>query len=116
RSPSMFSLSTKIGDDERAQRVGPRSLLHNKRLLDGVSAITHSSAIDLLREVAPHSTVCPKKQFVDNGRVMTSAGGSVGIELSLHAVGKPLGKDAAAVTARRMECKHWKGPRYWLNE
>jgi transcriptional regulator GlxA family with amidase domain len=91
-------------------------LLAKAGLLDGASATTHWAAIDLLREVATRATVRPDKQFVDNGRVMTSAGISAGIDLSLHAVGKLLGGDVAAATARWMEYKHWKGSDYWLNE
>lgn len=91
-------------------------LLAKAGLLDGASATTHWSAMDLLREAAPRATVRPDKQFVDNGRVMTSAGISAGIDLSLHAVGKLLGQDVAEATARWMEYKHWKGSEYWLNE
>lgn len=91
-------------------------LLAKAGLLDGASATTHWAAMDLLREVAPRATVRPEKQFVDNGRVMTSAGISAGIDLSLHAVGKLHGEDVAAATARWMEYKHWKGSEYWLNE
>ena len=91
-------------------------LLAKAGLLDGAKATTHWAAMDLLREVAPRATIHPDKQFVDNGRVMTSAGISAGIDLSLYAVGKLLGEDAAAETARWMEYKHWKGSQYWLNE
>jgi len=91
-------------------------LLAKAGLLDGASATTHWAALDLLREVAPSATVRPNKQFVDNGRVMTSAGVSAGIDLSLYAVGKLLGEDAAVETARWMEYKHWRGSEYWLNE
>jgi transcriptional regulator GlxA family with amidase domain len=91
-------------------------LLAKAGLLDGASATTHWAAMDLLREVAPLATVCPNKQFVDNGRVMTSAGISAGIDLSLYAVAKLLGEDEASKTARWMEYKHWKGSDYWLNE
>jgi transcriptional regulator GlxA family with amidase domain len=91
-------------------------LLAKAGLLDGASATTHWAAMDLLREVAPRATVCPDKQFVDNGRVMTSAGISAGIDLSLYAVAKLLGEDEASKTARWMEYKHWKGSDYWLNE
>jgi transcriptional regulator GlxA family with amidase domain len=91
-------------------------LLAKAGLLDGASATTHWAAMDLLREVAPGATILPDKQFVDNGRVMTSAGISAGIDLSLYAVAKLLGEDAAATTARWMEYKHWRGSEYWLNE
>jgi len=91
-------------------------LLAKAGLLDGASATTHWAALDLLREAAPRATVLPNRQFVDNGRVMTSAGVSAGIDLSLYAVGKLLGEGAAAETAQWMEYKHWRGSEYWLNE
>ncbi len=91
-------------------------LLAKAGLLDGASATTHWAALDLLREVAPLATVIPNKQFVDNGRVMTSAGVSAGIDLSLYAVAKLLGEGTASETARWMEYKHWRGSEYWLNE
>lgn len=91
-------------------------LLAKAGLLDGVSATTHWAAIELLKEVAPRSTILENRHFIDNGRVMTSAGVSAGIDLSLYAVGKLLGEEAAAETARWMEYKHWKGSEYWLNE
>lgn len=87
-------------------------LLAKAGLLDGASATTHWAAMDLLREVAPRATIRPDKQFVDNGRVMTSAGISAGIDLSLYVVGKLLGEDVAAATARWMEYKHWRGSEY----
>src|SRR5262245_47236146 len=89
-------------------------LLAKAGLLDGVSATTRWAAIELLREVAPRSTILENRQFIDNGRVMTSAGVSAGIDLSLYAVGKLLGEESAAETARWMEYKHWKGSEYWL--
>ena len=105
------------GKAELVMSVCTGSLLLAKAgLLDGASATTHWAAMDLLRETAPNTEIRPDKQFVDNGRVMTSAGISAGIDLSLHAVSKLLGEDTAAETARWMEYKHWKGSEYWLNE
>ncbi|MGE0130430.1 MAG: DJ-1/PfpI family protein [Blastocatellales bacterium] len=106
-----------VGKAEMTLSVCTGSLLLAKAgLLDGAKATTHWAAMDLLREVAPRTTVCSNKQFVDNGRVMTSAGISAGIDLSLYAVAKLLGEEVAAETARWMEYKHWKGSEYWLNE
>src|SRR5262249_60482912 len=62
-------------------------LLAKAGLLDGASATTHWAAMDLLREVAPRATIRPDKQFVDNGRVMTSAGKSAGGEIFLFTRG-----------------------------
>ncbi len=51
-----------------------RLLLAKAGLLDGLAATTHHGAMDLLRETAPHTTTQMEKRFVDNGRIMTSAG------------------------------------------
>lgn len=48
-------------------------------------------------------------RIVDNGRIITSAGISAGIAMSLYVISKLLGKDQALKTARYMEY-HWKPP------
>jgi transcriptional regulator GlxA family with amidase domain len=72
-------------------------------LLEGLSATTHFGAIDLLREIAPNTTVQPDKRFIDNGRVIVSAGVSAGIDMSFYVVGKLLGKDVAREAAYYIE-------------
>jgi transcriptional regulator GlxA family with amidase domain len=72
-------------------------------LLDGLEAITHHGAIDLLGQVAPKTTVHAECRFVDNGRVICSAGIAAGIDMSLHVVGRLLGREVAEKTARQME-------------
>lgn len=78
-------------------------LLAKAGLLDGLAATTHHGAMDLLRETAPRTTIQPETRFVDNGRIMTSAGVSAGIDLSFHVIAKLLGEEAARETARQME-------------
>jgi transcriptional regulator GlxA family with amidase domain len=78
-------------------------LLAKAGLLEGLSATTHFGAIDLLREIAPNTTVQPDKRFIDNGRVIVSAGVSAGIDMSFYVVGKLLGKDVARETAYYIE-------------
>jgi transcriptional regulator GlxA family with amidase domain len=72
-------------------------------LLEGLSATTHHGALDLLREVAPNTTVRDDLRVVDNGRVITSAGVSAGIDMSFHVVAKLLSPEIAAETARYIE-------------
>jgi len=72
-------------------------------LLDGLRATTHHDCFDLLRETAPRVEVVETDRFVDNGRILTAAGISAGIDCSLHAIERLLGTDAAAATARYME-------------
>jgi putative intracellular protease/amidase/catechol 2,3-dioxygenase-like lactoylglutathione lyase family enzyme len=78
-------------------------LLAKAGLLDGQGATTHHGAIDLLRETAPKTTIHADRRFVDNGRVVCSAGIAAGIDMSLHVVARLLGRDVAEKTARQME-------------
>jgi transcriptional regulator GlxA family with amidase domain len=78
-------------------------LLAQAGLLDGLEATTHHGAIDLLRGAAPKTTVHAGRRFVDNGRVVCSAGIAAGIDMSLHVVGRLLGREVAVRTAQQME-------------
>lgn len=75
--------------------------------LEGMKATTHWSAIQRLREQAPNTTVLEDVRYVDNGHIVTSAGVSAGIDMSLHVVAKLLGLDAADTAALGMEYE-WK--------
>ena len=83
-------------------------LLGKAGLLDGLEMTTHHVAYDLLREIVPSGTVHEDRRFVDNGSVITSAGIAAGIDMSLHVVGRLLGKDVAEATANHMEYR-WEG-------
>jgi transcriptional regulator GlxA family with amidase domain len=83
-------------------------ILAKAGLLDGLSATTHWKAIDQLREVAPRTTIVDDQRWVDNGRVIASAGVSAGIDMSLHVLEKLLGKAVADETARYMQYDHWR--------
>lgn len=72
-------------------------------LLHGLSATTHHCALDELRAIDPDIAVDSEKRFIDNGRVIVSAGISAGIDMSLHVVARLLGKEQALETARYME-------------
>ncbi len=78
-------------------------LLAKAGLLDGLSATTHYLALDSLAQTAPNITVLPTERYVDNGNVITSAGISAGIDMSLYVVGKLLGQEVATETARYMQ-------------
>jgi transcriptional regulator GlxA family with amidase domain len=82
-------------------------ILARTGLLDGLSATTHWRAIDQLREVAPNTTVIDDQRWVDNGRIITAAGVSAGIDVSLYVISKLLGAQVARDTARYMEYDHW---------
>jgi transcriptional regulator GlxA family with amidase domain len=78
-------------------------LLGKAGLLDGLEATTHHGAIDLLRQSAPQAHIHTDRRFVDNGRIICSAGIAAGIDMSLHVVGKLLGDEVAVKTATQME-------------
>ncbi|MEO2026002.1 MAG: GNAT family N-acetyltransferase [Fuerstiella sp.] len=78
-------------------------LLGKAGLLDGLGATTHHGAFDVLRETVPTATVHEQRRFVDNGRIITSAGIAAGIDMSLHVVARRLGAEVAAATASHME-------------
>lgn len=80
-------------------------LLAKAGLLDGHEATTHWSAIASLRQEAPKAVVRENRRFVDNGKIITSAGVSAGIDASLHIVDRLLGRDTAEKTAHYMEYK-----------
>lgn len=72
-------------------------------LLDGLRATTHHECLAELRQVGPRVHVVDNERFTDNGKVLTSAGISAGIDCSLHVVDRLLGPAAADATARYME-------------
>lgn len=78
-------------------------ILGRAGLLDGIEATTHWSALAGLERDFPECTVIHDRRFVDNGKVVTSAGVSAGIDGALHTVQKLFGAEAAVMRARGME-------------
>lgn len=76
-------------------------------VLDGLEIITHHEVIGEMREIAPKAIIKEGVRFTDNGRVLTSAGISAGIELSLYVVQKLWGKEIADKSAVYMEYGDW---------
>ena len=85
-------------------------LLAEAGKLDGLQATTHWASVDFMRENYPETTMQNDVRFVDQGHVITSAGISAGIDMSLHVVKRLHGQETAAWTARRMEYD-WAGSR-----
>jgi AraC family transcriptional activator FtrA len=71
-------------------------------ILDGRPATTHWMYADKLARRYPLVRVVPDVLYVDDGQVLTSAGTSAGIDLSLHIVRLDFGSDVANAVARRM--------------
>lgn len=77
-------------------------------LLDGLEATTHWTLCDRLAELFPAITVNPDVLFVDNGRMLTSAGGAAGIDLCLHLIRRDHGAQVANGAARRCVVAPWR--------
>jgi len=91
---------------ERGARVlsvctGAFALAH-AGLLDGRRAATHWAWADELARRFPAVEVDPAALFVDEGAVLTSAGLSAGIDLSLHAIRRDHGAACGERVARHM--------------
>jgi transcriptional regulator GlxA family with amidase domain len=78
-------------------------LLGRAGLLDGLSATTHWRALEWMRDSFPKVTVDSNHHVVEEGRVLTSAGISAGIDMSLKVVARYCGEAVARATARHME-------------
>lgn len=72
-------------------------------LLDGLEATTAAPLIDGLKAVAPTCKLVYDRRVVDNGKIITTAGLSSGIDGALHLVETVAGHDIAFVTALNME-------------
>lgn len=78
-------------------------LLAKRGLLDGKRATTHWGSVESLQRRHPEVDVVGDARFVDADKVVTAAGVSAGIDMSLHVVGRLYGEKIAARTARIME-------------
>jgi transcriptional regulator GlxA family with amidase domain len=76
-------------------------------LLDGQTATTFHSRIGEMRATFPKTTVLSGVRFVDNGRIITTAGISAGLDGALHLVARLKGAAAAKAVAEEMEYDKW---------
>jgi transcriptional regulator GlxA family with amidase domain len=74
-------------------------LLGRAGLLEGHRVTTHWGSIERLRRALPSVTVLDNARFVDEGKIVTSAG----IDMALHLVARLQSEDLAHQTARQME-------------
>ncbi|MEU1511581.1 helix-turn-helix domain-containing protein [Streptomyces sp. NPDC005811] len=70
-------------------------------LLDGRRATTHWNCADRFRRMYPQVDLDPDVLFVDDGRILTSAGAAAGVDICLHLVRKDHGSELANKVARR---------------
>ncbi|WP_341279724.1 DJ-1/PfpI family protein [Paenibacillus sp. FSL H8-0537] len=78
-------------------------LLAKAGVLDDKSATTHWASLERLRNDYPKVTVVEGVKFVDEDRIVTSAGISAGIDMAFHMINRLLGTTVAERTARIMQ-------------
>lgn len=77
-------------------------ILATTGLLDGRTATCHWKYLDDIAQRYPQIRLDPNRLFVDEGRIITSAGTAAGIDACLHLVRRELGSEVANRIARRM--------------
>lgn len=104
-NPTMLHwLRTRAAEVETLTSVCTGSMLLGfAGLLDGLHATTHWRSLDWMRESFPAVTVEDDKHVVEDGRVLTSAGISAGIDMALTVITRYCGEAVARATARHME-------------
>lgn len=79
-------------------------ILAKAQLLDGLKVTTNRLAVKELKDVVPASTeIIEDIRYVDNGKVILSAGISAGMDAALYVVERLMGEDRARKTAELME-------------
>lgn len=78
-------------------------LLHEAGLTTGKRVTTHWAFVEQLRKDAPKTTVLADVRYVRDGNVVTAAGVSAGIDMSLWLVGQIWNIEHARNTQRFME-------------
>ena len=77
-------------------------LLGRAGLLERRTVTTHWNDADLLRELCPQTQVEADRLFIQDGNLVTSAGVTAGIDLSLYLLARDHGPDLALNVARRL--------------
>ncbi len=78
-------------------------ILGRAGLLDGLRATTHWSSLQMMRELFPKVMVDTESHVVEQGKIITSAGISAGIDMALRVVSRYFGETIARSTAKHME-------------
>ena len=81
-------------------------LLAKAGMLDGVTVTTHWEDIADFRAMFPEIVARDDQRWIDEGNIVTSAGISAGLDMSLHLVARLEGEELAVRTAHQMDY-HW---------
>ncbi len=105
KNPVMLEwLRSKAAEVETLASVCTGSMLLGfAGLIDGLHATTHWKSLDWMRDSFPAVTVEYAQHVVEDGRLLTSAGISAGIDMALKVVARYFGQDIAKATAMHME-------------
>lgn len=82
-------------------------ILAKAGLLKNLEATTHHTCYDLLKEL-DDSLILIKERFLDNGRIITAAGVSAGIDASMYIIEKIHGEAVSKETAKYIEYPYYK--------
>src|SRR5207302_5599051 len=86
-------------------------ILAKAGLLDGLTATTTAGRIEELAAAAPKTRVV-RQRFTDNGKVITTAGLSAGIDGALHVIDREYGRTTAEDRARGLDYR-WDPDSKW---
>ncbi|MBE5320001.1 DJ-1/PfpI family protein [Pedobacter sp. MR2016-19] len=78
-------------------------ILGKAGLLDQLTVTTFHKSITNLQKALPKAKVLANVRYIDNGKVITTAGISAGIDGALHLVAKLRGKEVAQAIAKQIE-------------
>ncbi len=84
------------------------ALLSKAGILDNKKATTHWGAVSNLQQLTPKAEILKNTRFVYDGKLLTTAGVSAGIDGALFAVQKIKGQAEAQRVATIMEYDYWK--------
>jgi putative intracellular protease/amidase len=97
-------LQSNAGDAKYVMSVCSGALLLSRAgLLDGLTATTIMHRLDELAKASPKAKVVHDQRYVDNGKIITTAGLSSGIDGAFHLVSRIQGKGATQALALGME-------------
>ncbi|MGW2517084.1 GlxA family transcriptional regulator [Streptomyces sp. NPDC001617] len=100
--PELAAALARIRPDARVVSICTAAfVLAAAGLLDGRKATTHWQVADAFRRRYPHIDLDPDVLFVDDGRILTSAGAASGVDICLHLVRTDHGSELANAVARR---------------